>query len=348
MKNNLSLVFQIAMVFIGTIVGAGLASGQEITQFFTSWGSISYLSILIPCFIYILVGIPVIKLSIKYNLSSYNDLSTLISPGIFGKITSISTTIFLISSTSIIMAGSGAILHQYFGISKWYGTIFLSIISIITLLRNTKGLIEINSFIVPSLIFVIGSIFALYLGFSNIFEAPLNYKCYYPIKEFWLYSSIIYGAFNILSCCGVIVPISNESKKEKFLILGLIIGAIILTVLSSMINLMLSLNIPHIFKYEIPLLYVAHNFGKIFQVMLLFIIFLEMFSTSVSNIYSISKTLNSSIGLSYKKSIILIILISLPISMAGFGNLISVAYPAFGVLSLVFIFLLLIFYFKDK
>ncbi len=34
MRKSLGIIFQISAVFIGTIVGAGLASGQEITQFF--------------------------------------------------------------------------------------------------------------------------------------------------------------------------------------------------------------------------------------------------------------------------------------------------------------------------
>lgn len=35
-------VFQVAFVFIGTIVGAGLASGKEITNFFTVYGYKSF------------------------------------------------------------------------------------------------------------------------------------------------------------------------------------------------------------------------------------------------------------------------------------------------------------------
>jgi uncharacterized membrane protein YkvI len=34
LNKKLSLYFQIAAVFIGTVVGAGLASGQEISHFF--------------------------------------------------------------------------------------------------------------------------------------------------------------------------------------------------------------------------------------------------------------------------------------------------------------------------
>lgn len=348
MKKNISIIFQMAMVFVGTIVGAGLASGQEITQFFTNWGKVSFISILIPCFIYISIGILVIKISIKYNLKSYTDLCNIVSPGIFGKLFALTTTIYLLSSTSIILAGSGALISQFFGVSRWFGTIFLIVITIFTLLRNTKGLIEINSFIVPSLIFVITTIFLLYITFSFNDSATINTTCFYQYPKLWWVSAIIYGGFNIMGCSGVIVPISSETKKQKQLIIGLIIGALILTVLSSMINFMLSLNIVYIHKYEIPLLYVAHRFGKLFQIMLLVIIFFEMFSTSVSDIYSMSKTINSAFGINYKTAIFIVLTIAIPISVVGFGKLISLAYPAFGALSLFFIGFLVKFYIQDR
>lgn len=348
MKKNMSIIFQMAMVFIGTIVGAGLASGQEITQFFTNWGSVSYISILIPCFIYIFIGILVIKISIKFGLKSYTDLCCTINPGVMGKLFSLATTIYLLSSTSIILAGSGALIHQFFGISKWFGTFFLIIITIFTLLRNTKGLIEINSFIVPSLIFVITTIFILYATFSFNDNSIFNTTCYYQYSKLWWLSAIMYGGFNIMGCSGVIVPISSETKKQNQLILGLVIGAVILTILSSMINFMLSLNIIYVHKFEIPLLYVAHRFGKLFQIALLIIIFFEMFSTSVSDIYSMSKTINSVSGISYKKAIFIVLTIAIPISIIGFGKLISIAYPAFGALSLFFIVFLVKFYIKDN
>ena len=45
-------VFQVAFVFIGTIVGAGLASGKEITNFFTVYGYKSFFTIIMAYFIF--------------------------------------------------------------------------------------------------------------------------------------------------------------------------------------------------------------------------------------------------------------------------------------------------------
>lgn len=347
MKKNLYLVFQVGAVFIGTIVGAGLASGQEITQFFTTYGYKSFIGILICFFIYILMGSIIIDISLRYKLSSYDGLIKLVSPGFLGNTTNFLTTIFLISGAAIILAGSGSLIHQYFGISKWFGIIIMFITAVLVLFRDTKGLIEINSFIVPSLITVIVTIFVLYLAFyKNISAVHLKTIPHY--KSNWLFSSLIYGGFNILCCSGVLAPLSTEIKNKKVLIVGIFLGSLGLTVLSFIINLLLLLNIPYIFKYEIPLLYIANRFGNVIQIMLLIIIWLEMFSTEVSNIYSVSKNLEEAFGISYKKLVILIIIIAIPISQIGFVNLISVLYPAFAVVGFIFIIQCLVFYIREK
>ncbi|WP_164949476.1 transporter [Clostridium tagluense] len=351
LKKNINSIFQTAAVFIGTIVGAGLASGQEITQFFSTYGYVSFWGILICGLIYIVISSIIVSISLKYKLSSYTELITIVSPGFFGVITDIFTSFFLITGAAIILAGSGALVHQYFGISKWIGILLMSIISLYTLLKDTKGLITINSFIVPILTTIIITIFVLYLvlykdmvNASYIKQIP-SYKVN-TIPAQWFFSTLLYAGFNMLCCSGVLVPISQEIKYKRILIPGVIIGALGLTILCYLINIMLLLNIPQIFKYEIPLLYITNRFGMLMQILLLCVIWFEMFSTEVSNIYSVGKTLEKKFNISYKKAVFLILIIALPISQIGFKNLIKVLYPGFGAISLIFMIQCIIFYRK--
>ena len=46
-RDSLIEGFRIAMAYIGTVVGAGFATGQEILQFFTHYGILSFWAILI-------------------------------------------------------------------------------------------------------------------------------------------------------------------------------------------------------------------------------------------------------------------------------------------------------------
>lgn len=348
MKKELLKVFQVATVFIGTIVGAGLASGKEITEFFTQYGIKSFLGIIACGIFYILISSIMSKISIDYELNSYSDVINIISPNILGKFTGFVTTLFLISSASIILAGSGALIHQFFGIPKIIGSLIMIGIAIFFLLRGTDGLIEVNSFIVPGLIGTISLITVLYLFFCKDIISFNNISSFPPKKTGIALSTILYAGYNTLSASGVLVPVSNKMKRKKTMLLGIMAGAIGLTLLSCMINLLLTVNQPYIYKYEIPLLFVANRFGSLIQAVLLVIIWLEMFSTEVSDVYSISKTLEQAFNFEFKKIIFPVLGVALLISQFGFGNLINKLYPMFGLLSLVFISQCIIFFFKHR
>ena len=175
MKREFSKIFQIAVVFIGTIVGAGLASGQEIKEFFTSYGVSSFIGIIACGIFYIIMGSIVSKISIKYKLNSYGDVIKVVSPNLLGKITGVITTLYLISSASIILAGSGALINQFFNIPKIIGSLIMVALAIFFLLRDTDGLIEVNSFIVPTLVITITTITVLYFMFcKDMISLKLN------------------------------------------------------------------------------------------------------------------------------------------------------------------------------
>ncbi|WP_461206547.1 YkvI family membrane protein [Clostridium sp. DL1XJH146] len=347
MVKRIKTTLQIAAVFIGTIVGAGLASGEEITIFFTKYGYKSFLGILVCFFIYVFMAQFIVDTTLKYNLSSYNEFIKLISPNFFGDIIEWIMGFYLLAGAAIILAGSGSLIHQYFGISKWVGIIVMSLLTIFTLYKDTEGLVTINSFIVPSLIFIIIFIFTLYLLFSIDVVNYTYIKSIPYTEKRWFISALLYAGFNIISCSGVLVPLSNELKEKNTLKTGVIIGSIVLTIIALILNFMLLLNTPNIFKYDIPLLYIANRFGFTTQVMLLCIIWLEMFSTEVSDVYSICKTIHTKFKVPYNASIILIIIAAIPISQIGFVRLISYIYPAFGAISIVFLLQCLIFYWKN-
>lgn len=348
MNDELKKIFQVATVFIGTIVGAGLASGKEITEFFTKYGIKSFLGIILCGVFYIVMSCIISKISIDNNLNSYSDVINLISPNFIGKFTGSVTTLFLISSASIILAGSGALLNQFFGIPKIVGSLIMIAIALFFLLRGTNGLIEVNSFIVPGLICTMTLITVLYFCFCKDSVSFSNITSFKPQKDGILISTILYAGYNTLSASGVIVPLSNIMKKTKTMVIGVLCGAIGLTLLCSMINLLLTINQPYIYNYEIPLLFVANRFGNIIQAILLMIIWLEMFSTEVSDVYSISKTIEQTFNIKFEKCIFPVIFVALIISQFGFGNLINKLYPLFGLLSLVFISQCLVFFFKGR
>lgn len=347
MKDKI-LSLQLATIFVGSIVGAGLSSGRELNQFFSVYGVRSFIGLLVCGLAYMVVGKMIVEISGKYKVRSYDELVMLVCPKWIGIFTNAILTLFLLSSTSIILAGSCAVIHQYFGVPKWVGFILMVGCSTMFLLRNTTGLFEVNSLIVPLLVTIMTVIF---IGF-NMKEPGMLSTTYLrelgARKHNWVASSMIYSGFNIISIIGILVPLTYELDNPKAINRGIRLGTIILTVISGFIVFLMMVNPTYATTYEIPILAVAAKVGRVIQVGLLCVIWLEMFSSQISNIYSLSKSAENRLGMSYRKSIFVIILIAAPFSLIGFSKLVDFLYPVYGVLSMMFMISMIIFYCQSK
>lgn len=341
---NYKRAFQIATIFIGTIVGAGLASGKELSQFFSQYGYWSFIGIILCGIFYVWMSHIIIAISVKHKLQSYDAFIRLISPGKLGVFTNLVITFFFFTSTAIVIAGSGALINQYFGIPTWAGIFIMISLGILVLLRETNGLIEINGFIVPSLVIIMS---ILFITFTYKFPETLSLsylRLAMPPKSGWGLSTLLYAGFNIMSCIGILVPLSTELQNTNDIIVGVVIGTLFLTIISAIIIFLMMVTYKDALRYEIPLLYVAKQIGPTVQFVLLCVIWLEMFSSKVSNIYSLAKSMQSYYSFSFKKSMFIIIALSLPITQIGFGNLITFLYPFFGALSIIFVWQCVSFY----
>ena len=73
-KNIIPNIARIAANFAGTIIGAGFASGQELTQFFVAYGSMGLTGLLITCLLFTWLTIQVLEISYQIHATSYHEL----------------------------------------------------------------------------------------------------------------------------------------------------------------------------------------------------------------------------------------------------------------------------------
>ncbi|MEG2337491.1 MAG: transporter [Clostridium sp.] len=330
-------VFKICAVFIGTIIGAGLASGQEILQFFAVYGYKSFIGIGICCGLYVFFSIVIVSLCYKHKFKSYNDMALYVLGDKFGRVTDLFLTFFIFTGNTIMISGGGAMLNEFFGLNKAIGIILMALLSFLVTSLSTKGLIATNLIVVPlsTLMIVLIGIFT-YMYNPDSISNIINVN---PIqgKSGFLSSSVLYASFNLILATGVICPLALEIKSKRKFITGCIIGGVILTILAVCINFALLAYYPSSFNSEIPTLYISKKFSGVFMLMLTGIIWLEMFSTEISNLYSLGKRMEHSFKISYTTSVLIIILLSIPVAFVGFSNLIRILYPPFGAISLIFL-----------
>lgn len=149
-------ILKVVFVIIGTLIGAGFASGQEIYIFFFSFGIKGLIGILISSFIIGIIIYKTFQIINKNNIDNYGDfLNNFVKNKKVNNFTNAIINIFILVSFYIMIAGFGAYLQQEFNLNSIIGSSILAILCLILFKTNVKGLVKVNEILIPILIIII-------------------------------------------------------------------------------------------------------------------------------------------------------------------------------------------------
>src|SRR3954469_12918705 len=151
-KTNWGAAFQIAAVYVGTVVGAGFATGREIVEFFSRFGFVGLIGMLMSGYILIFLGSKLMVISARINAKSYEEFNEYLFGEKIGKVVNLLLMLMLIGVCAVMLAGAGAVFEEQLGLSKASGVIITIALSIIVMLVGIKALFAVNMFVVPLMI----------------------------------------------------------------------------------------------------------------------------------------------------------------------------------------------------
>lgn len=158
MKNS----FKIVSVIIGTLIGAGFASGQEMYLFFFSYGIKGSLGIIISSLLMGYIISRSLKMIQSENINNYKDFVEKLFPikreNSYFNVKYILNGIincFILITFFIMIAGFGAYLEQEYGIHHLLGSSILAMLCFFLFLTNVKGLIKTNEILIPTIIVIL-------------------------------------------------------------------------------------------------------------------------------------------------------------------------------------------------
>lgn len=330
MKNILKVVF----VIIGTMIGAGFASGQEVYLFFFSHGIEGLIGIFISCILLGLVIYKTLKILDKYEINNYKMfLDILVNKK--QKIKPIINTIiniFILITFFIMIAGFGAYCKQELGLNHLIGSSILAIIAFLVFLTSIKGVVKANEILVPILI-----AFLILIGIITLKDIDFSHLQNHIVKTNntnFILSAILYCSYNSILLIPVLLTLKNYIKSNKQILKITIISTIILIILSLIIFLILTKVDVDIKNLEMPAVYVVSNILSVFKYIYGFIITGSIFTTTISlgNSFLQNTTKNKK---SYTQVALIMCITSVLVSNIGFSNLVSMLYPVFGYLGII-------------
>ncbi|WP_413301644.1 hypothetical protein AA0X95_22115 [Bacillus sp. 1P10SD] len=338
MRKNWPAAFQIAAVYVGTVIGAGFATGKEIVEFFSRFGFFGFISILMSGYLFIALGSKLMRIAAQINAKSYQEFNEYLFGKWPGRVINIFMLFMLLGVSAVMLAGAGAVFEEQLGLTKNLG-VFLTIgLSIIVMLIGTKGLFAVNSFVVPLMI-----CFSLILMSYSI-QMPnfLDQLLFIPhAEDGWksVVAPFSYTALNLGLAQAVLVPIASEIKDDWTIKWGGILGGMALTLILIASHSTLIM-LPNLELYEIPMAIIMKNLAPFLYGVFVLVIYGEIFTSVIGNVFGLDRQLKQYMAIPTMVSVTAIFVVSYLISLVNYGTLLSYLYPLFGYICMTFFVLL--------
>lgn len=330
MKKSLKM----GSAFIGIIVGAGFASGQEILQYFTSFGIMGILAALISTVMFAYLGMSLTRLGSRMQKTSHKEVIYGISGRLLGAIVDYIIIFTLFGVGVVMIAGAGSIFTQQFNLPAALGSTVMVVLVILTIMLNVEKVIAIIGSITPFLILTV-----IVLAVYSLATMDSSFAALDPIAKEqlsavpnWFLSALNYASFNIAVGASMAIVMGSTEKDEKIAARGGLFGGLGLGVLIILSHLAIFAKVDEVGGAEMPMLQIANDISPIVGWAMSFILFGMIFNTAVSMVYAFSARFMHSGTPKFKIFVVVVGIVSYVLSFVGFTELVNMFYPIVGYL----------------
>lgn len=338
-KTSITNVIKYAGAYIALEIGSGFATGQEILQFYSSYGLMSIPASLISMILFAWAGSRV--MAAGYELRSVGTAQPyqIICGKTLGTFYECFVLFYLFAGLSVMISGAGASIQEYCGVNYYAGGIFMALLVFCAFAFGLKKLIDLVGMMGPLIIGV-----ALFVAIctilpeaghlSGIFARAETLTEIRPAPTWWM-SGILYAAYNLVSSLAFLMALGREASSAKEAAAGGIVGGILLMLTAVFMNMALLANLDEIEGSVVPTLKLASAVSPMTGIVFVFVLLCGIFSTAAPILWTICRNLARE---GSRNSLIIALLISLDALILGqlpFDRLVGVIYPISGYMGLL-------------
>lgn len=328
---------KLAAAFIGLIVGAGFASGQEILQFFTNFGWFGTLGAILAGVLFGLFGLIVARLSSEIGARSHKEVIQLMCGRYIGLAIDVVVTVFLIGVVVVMFAGSGALFEQQFGLPSIVGSSFMAIATTLTVLLNIQRLIIVIGALTPWLMAVmIGLVIYALSTMSQDLAAMDAYA--EPAKAAapnWVWGAVLYVSYNVAAGVPMLAVMAGTMRNTRSAALGGLLGGLGLGLLILLIHLAMMARLDEVRSAGLPILSLADGISPVVGYVVAFILLGMIYNTAVGMLYSFTARIADRSSPRFNLWLIGAGIFAFVASFVGFIQLVGIIYPITGYLGLM-------------
>lgn len=340
-------VLKLSGAYMAYLIGSGFATGQEVMQFFASYGKAGIAGIILSAILFCSLGVTLMTRGYELQLEHPGDNFRVYCGKIIGRLIEYFTLLFLFCIVVIMISGTGAIAHEHFGIPAIVGLLGMGIITMITVIFGLNKLVDIIGAVGPVIV-VLTIAICLVVFFKNIGSLPSLDTLPQAAKDLqpaghWWQSSILFFCYNILAGTIFFTQLGQQSgSKKEAAAAGILGGAgLMLAVLAMVVAMFAHYN--HVLKLEVPVLYLGDTISPWVAIVFSICILLGIYSTTAPMYWLIKNEFMRIFPAKF--GVIVTIVLGIVFMLGGslpFGKLVAIIYPFVGYVGLAVVIIIFV------
>ncbi|MDI6710834.1 MAG: hypothetical protein QME76_09190 [Bacillota bacterium] len=323
-----------AALFIGAVIGAGFASGQEILQFFGVYGTRGIAGALWSAVAFAYLGAVIQLSAVRLRATSYRDVLAYFLGPRLGRLMDTLSTFMLGGGLVVMLAGSGAVLHQQFALPPAAGILLLAALTTAVLYWGLSGVVAVNAVLVPLKILLI--LLVAFLAGGTAPPAPGGPPPGADGGPEWAWSAVLYVSYNL------VVPLAVLSSLGRYLrpgeaVAGAAGAGLALGGTAALVTWAIVQNLPAAASYQVPMLYLAGMVSPVLQSLVSAVVWVAVFTTAIANAHGLASRLARRGSGGYRRLAFIVTFGLAPAAFFPFADLVGLLYPLFGYLGLALI-----------
>lgn len=333
--------FGIALIYVGTVVGAGFASGREIWQFFGVFGVKGEYGIMIVGCLFVAMSLMTTMIA---RFLRTNDIGRVIFPSDNNKywnVTGYFMAAMLFMALMVISSAGGSLLNQQWGIHRYVGSGIVVALTCATVIGGLDRIGNVFKRIIPILIFLVITVSFLVI---NTELPPSEIQAFVepsPMANNFFGAAILYASYNMLGIIPIVSTTATEECSDtKVALKGAFVGSIILTFLAMLVYKALIVDSGYSHAMDMPMLALAAKIGPIPNFLYTIVMGVAIYSAASGNFYGFTTKIKN--GPKKNRKIVIACALAYVGSLAGFKFLVAYLLPLQGFCGAVIVVLLVI------
>ena len=292
-RSSTMRVLTYAGAIMAFLIGSGFATGQEIMQYFASYGfwGVFGTGLLVLALISF-VSIQFLTVGQREQFDKPSQIFEYYAGRYIGRFFDYFSILFVFLSFTVMVAGAGAVFDEHYNLPTWVGGIGLTVLVALTVWFGLNSLVDVIGKIGPLIVVI-----AIGLGIVGIINADTGILAGNEVvaelevqqaSNHWITAGLSYVGFCMLWLAAFLTALGKTVPTQREARAGGLTGGVVFSLSCIIVGLGLLANIERVAGMQIPMLVLASDIAPFVASLISLMILAGIYTTAIPLLWTVS------------------------------------------------------------